>query len=201
MTINHDLRLLEAILFASEKPLSLDDLSARFPKEIDVQALLLSLQSHYKGRGIELVSRDQVWCFRTSQDLASELILEKIVEKKLSKAAIETLAVIAYHQPVTRAEIDEIRGVSLSKGTLDLLFEAGWIKLAGRRKSPGKPMQWKTTTDFLDYFSLNSLDDLPNLDELKASGILEKKSIKTTYGRHSEDHEEEQEEIISSTDP
>ncbi len=170
----HDItRVIEAILFASADPLSVEDLYARLPDGADLGDALSQLQATYKGRGIELVQIDRCWAFRTAPDLSEALTAERTVEKKMSSAALETLAIIAYHQPVTRAEIENIRGVSTSRGTLDLLIDAGWVKPGRRRETPGRPLTWITTTAFLDHFALENLVDLPGLDDLKASGLLD----------------------------
>ena len=168
-------RLLEAILFASAAPLSVDDMHERLPEGADVGAALMALKHIYKGRGVELVEIDRCWAFRTAADLAEALSVERTVEKKMSSAALETLAIIAYHQPVTRAEIENIRGVSTNRGTLDLLIDAGWVKPGRRRETPGRPLTWLTTTGFLDHFALESLIDLPGLDDLKVSGLLDRR--------------------------
>jgi segregation and condensation protein B len=178
----HWLRLLEALLFAASEPLSERDLAARLPEDVALAPLLQTLQRDYQGRGVTLEKLGNCWAFRTSPDLEPALALEQRVEKRLSRAAIETLAIIAYHQPVTRAEIEEIRGVALSRGTLDTLLEAGWIRPRGRRQVPGRPMQWATSEGFLDHFGLAGLDELPNLDELKAAGLLDARPGLASYG-------------------
>ena len=147
-----NLRLLEAVLFAASEPLSEAQLATRLPVDIDLKDLLAGLKVYYEGRGVELVQRGQSWAFRTADDIRPLLEREIDLPRKLSKAAMETLSIVAYHQPVTRAEIEEIRGVSLSKGTLDVLFEADWIKPGRRRDSPGHPATWRTTDSFLDHF-------------------------------------------------
>lgn len=167
------LRMLEALLFASAEPLSEAMLAERLPRGVEVQALLRDLQHAYASRGVNVVEVAGGWAFRTADDLAFLLSREAVEPRKLSRAALETLAIIAYHQPVTRAEIEEVRGVSTSKGTLDVLLETGWIRIRGRRRSPGRPVTYGTTTAFLDHFSLQAIDDLPGLDELKGSGLLE----------------------------
>lgn len=172
---NQNKRLLEAILFASSEPLSPQDMYERLPDGADVGALLKELQAEYAERGVTLVEIDRCWAFRTASDLAEALSIEKNVEKKMSRAALETMAIIAYHQPITRAEIENIRGVTTHKGTLDALIEAGWVKPGRRRETPGRPLTWMTTTDFLDHFSLSSITDLPGLDDLKASGLLDRR--------------------------
>ena len=168
-----ELRILEALLFAAEEPLDEKALAARLPAGIDVHALLLELQADYAARGVNLVRVGGKWSLRTANDLAWLLTRESVVSRKLSRAAIETLAIVAYHQPVTRAEIEEIRGVSTSRGTLDVLLETGWIRLRGRRKAPGRPVTYGTTDAFLSHFGLDALGDLPGLDELKGAGLIE----------------------------
>lgn len=167
------LRVIEALLFAAPEPVPDDVLGAHLPAEADLGALLGTLSADYAERGVNLVRVANGWAFRTAPDLASLLRKESEVQRKLSRAAVETLAIIAYHQPVTRAEIEQIRGVSVSRGTLDILFDAGWVAPRGRRRTPGRPVTWGTTDAFLDHFALASLDDLPGVEELKASGLLE----------------------------
>jgi segregation and condensation protein B len=171
--ISETLRMLEALLFASSEPLDEKQLAARLPEDTDVKALLSQLQEIYATRGVNLVKVAGKWAFRTSNDLGHLMTKEAQEPKKLSRAAIETLAIIAYHQPVTRAEIEAIRGVTISKGTLDVLIETGWARLRGRRKAPGRPVTYGTTEAFLEHFGLNAIDDLPGLDELKGAGFLE----------------------------
>lgn len=173
--INENIRIIEALLFASSAPLSIKDLHERMPQDADVGGALLALKNHYAGRGVHLIEMDGQWAFRTAADLADSLALEKEVSKKLSRAALETLAIIAYHQPITRAEVENIRGVATHRGTLDLLIEAGWVKPGRRRETPGRPLTWVTTTEFLDQFNLESVMDLPGLDDLKASGLLDRR--------------------------
>ena len=175
------LRLLEAILFASAEALSERELVARLPEEADLEGLLWELQADYAERGVNLVKAGRSWAFRTAPDLAALFTKETEVARRLSRAAVETLAVIAYHQPVTRPEIEEIRGVGLSKGTLDTLFEAGWVRPKGRRRTPGRPVTWGTTDEFLDHFSLEGLGDLPGMDELKAAGLLDARPALDAY--------------------
>jgi segregation and condensation protein B len=172
---NDHKRILEALLFASPQALSPRDMHERMPEGADIGGLLKSLQTDYKGRGVELVDIDGNWAFRTAADLGDALSIEKNVQRKMSKAALETLAIVAYHQPVTRAEVENIRGVATHKGTLDALIEAGWVKPGRRRETPGRPLTWVTTSDFLDQFSLSSIMDLPGLDDLKASGLLDRR--------------------------
>jgi segregation and condensation protein B len=167
------LRMLEAILFASANPLSRAEIMARMPEGADVDALLLELQASYAGRGVVLRRSEDRWAFRTAEDLAFVLKKEVVQERKLSRAAVETLAVIAYHQPATRAEIEEVRGVQVSRGTLDVLLETGWIRLRGRRRTPGRPVTFGTTPAFLDHFGLESIRDLPGLADLRAAGLIE----------------------------
>jgi segregation and condensation protein B len=168
-----ELRLLEALLFASAEPLDENTLAARMPDGVDVRATLDRLQRDYANRGVNLVRIAGKWTFRTAIDLAWLLARDSVEPRKLSRAATETLAIIAYHQPVTRAEIEEIRGVSASKGTLDVLLETGWIRPRGRRKAPGRPITFGTTDAFLSHFGLDSIGDLPGLDELKGTGLLD----------------------------
>ena len=166
------LRILEALLFASSEPLSSADLSPYFDAGTDIGALLGDLAEHYAGRGVNLVRRGNGWAFRTAEDLGFLLRREQHESRPLSRAALETLAIIAYHQPATRAEIEDVRGVATGKGTLDLLLEAGWIRMRGRRRTPGRPVTYGTTEAFLDHFGLETLTDLPGLDELKGAGLL-----------------------------
>jgi segregation and condensation protein B len=168
-----ELRLLEALLFASAEPLDQAALAKRMPEGVDVKAALLLLQQDYASRGVNLVRVANKWTFRTAGDLAWLMTRESTETRRLSRAAIEVLAIIAYHQPVTRAEIEEIRGVVTSKGTLDVLLETGWIRPRGRRKTPGRPLTFGTTEGFLSQFSLEALGDLPGLDELKGTGLLD----------------------------
>ena len=167
------LRLLEALLFAASEPLSADDLAMRLGGTADIAALLQELAETYAERGVNLVRLAGGWTFRTAPDLASLLKSERVVPRKLSRAAVETLAIIAYHQPATRTEIEAIRGVALARGTLDRLMEAGWVRPLGRRDSPGRPLNWATTPGFLAHFGLDGLDALPGIDELRAAGLLD----------------------------
>ena len=168
-----ELRLLEALLFASAEPLDTATLAKRMPEGVDVKAALLQLQADYASRGVNLVRIANKWTFRTAGDLAWLMTRESTETRRLSRAAIEVLAIIAYHQPVTRAEIEEIRGVVTSKGTIDVLLETGWIRPRGRRKTPGRPLTFGTTESFLSQFSLEALGDLPGLEELKGTGMLD----------------------------
>ena len=169
-----ELRILEAVLFAADEPLDEKALAGRLPAGADVHALLLQLQQEYAPRGVNLMRVGGKWSLRTAGDLAWILTRETVVTKKLSRAAIETLAIVAYHQPVTRAEIEEIRGVTTSKGTLDVLLETGWIRLRGRRKAPGRPVTYGTSEAFMSHFGLDALTDLPGIDELKGAGLIDK---------------------------
>jgi segregation and condensation protein B len=168
-----ELRLLEAMLFAASEPLSEKDLAARLPQGTDVEDALKRLQQDYASRGVNLVRVAGKWSFRTASDLSWLLSKETVETRKLSRAAIETLAIIAYHQPVTRTEIEDIRGVTTSKGSIDVLLETGWIKPRGRRKVPGRPLTFGTTEAFLSHFGLDAVGDLPGLEELKGSGLLD----------------------------
>src|SRR5215472_6783312 len=168
-----ELRLLEALLFASSEPLDQATLAKRMPDGVDIKAALARLQADYAPRGVNLVRIANKWSFRTAGDLSWLMTRESTETRRLSRAAIEVLAIIAYHQPVTRAEIEEIRGVITSKGTLDVLLETGWIRPRGRRKTPGRPLTFGTTETFLSQFTLEQLGDLPGLEELKGSGLLD----------------------------
>lgn len=168
-----ELRLLEALLFAAGEPLDSIALARHFDEEVDIPGLLSDLAERYRGRGVNLVRLAGGWAFRTAPDLAPRLRIERPVARKLSRAAVETLAVIAYHQPVTRAEIEEIRGVALAKGTIDMLMQAGWVRPKGRRDAAGRPLLWVTTPGFLAQFGLDNLSELPNLDELRGAGLID----------------------------
>jgi segregation and condensation protein B len=167
------LRMVEALIFASAEPVPAEDLAARLPEGSDVAGILRELQQSYTGRGVNLVQVAGKWSFRTAGDLSFLLAREAVEQKKLSRAALETLAIIAYHQPVTRAEIEEIRGVATSRGTIDLLLETSWIRMRGRRRAPGRPVTYGTTEAFLVHFGLDSVGDLPGLEELKGAGLLD----------------------------
>jgi segregation and condensation protein B len=176
------LRFLEAVLFAAAEPLTEKAMAQRLPDDADLKGLLEELKAHYANRGVNLMQFDGRWAFRTSPDLSHRMSIERKVVRKLTRAAVETLAIIAYHQPVTRAEIEEIRGVAISKGTLDSLLEADWIKPAGRRETPGRPVTWATTTAFLEHFGLESCEALPGVEELRAAGLLDARSAISTLG-------------------
>lgn len=167
------LRLLEALLFAAPEPLTEAELALHLGEDADIPALLRELAESYAERGVNLVALAGGWTFRTASDLASALKSERDVSRRLSRAAVETLAIIAYHQPVTRAEIEVIRGVGLARGTLDRLLESGWVQPKGRREAPGRPLNWVTTPQFLVHFGLGSLKELPGIEELRQSGLLD----------------------------
>jgi segregation and condensation protein B len=170
---HQNLRMAEALLFASAEPVDPADLAARLPEGADIAGLLRELQETYITRGVNLVQVAGKWSFRTAGDLSFLLSREAVEQRRLSRAALETLAIIAYHQPVTRADIEEIRGVATSSGTLDVLLECGWIRMRGRRKTPGRPITYGTTEAFLSHFGLDAVADLPGIDELKAAGLLD----------------------------
>ncbi len=167
------LRMIEALLFAAAEPLDIDSIAARLPEGADVGALIEDLQKMYALRGVNLVRLANKWMFRTADDLTFLMEREAVQQRRLSRAAMETLAIISYHQPVTRAEIEEVRGVSVSKGTLDVLMETGWVRLRGRRRVPGRPVTYGTTEEFMIHFGLENIGDLPGHDELRAAGLLE----------------------------
>jgi segregation and condensation protein B len=171
--LSDGVRAVEATLFAAEAPLGAEEIGLHVGEGVDVAAALAELADHYAGRGVELVERGGRWHFQTAADLAYILRREREESRKLSRAAVETLAIIAYHEPVSRAEIEAIRGVQISRGTLDVLMEAGWVRPAGRREVPGRPLTYATTQDFLTHFGLESRRDLPGLDDLKAAGLLD----------------------------
>ena len=195
--------LIEAILFSASEPLDVSTIKSKVKSGTDVLKILYELQKDYGDRGIRLVNLADKWSFRTSDDLSGKLKKEIIIQKKLSKAAIETLAIIAYHQPVTRSEIEEIRGVSFSTGTLEILFELGWVKPNGRKEIPGKPLLYVTTDKFLNHFNINSLDDLPNSDELLAAGLIDSRVDSSIFGTSKfieSDQNENKENIYSNID-
>lgn len=180
--ISQELRVVEALLFAATEPVSEDFLSERLPEGTDILEILSEIGVLYQGHGVTLARVAGKWSLRTAEDLSPHLRIERKVTRKPSRAAIESLAIIAYHQPVTRSEVEEIRGVSVSKGSFDVLLEAGWIKPVGRRRSPGRPTTWGTAQSFLEEFGLDSLADLPGIDELKASGLLDTRPAGTIIG-------------------
>jgi len=170
-------REVEAIIFAAAEPLDVDTIESKISKKVNVEKILKNIQLSYSSRGINLVCISNKWSFRTAKNLSKLMTKEKSVEKKLSKAAIETLAIIVYHQPVTRAEIEEIRGVAFGTNTLEILMELNWVKPKGRKDVPGKPIQYGTTEDFLSHFNLQKLSDLPTVDELGSAGLIDKTNI------------------------
>jgi segregation and condensation protein B len=184
--ISDELRIVEALLFAATEPVSTDFLAERLPEGTDIGGILEDIKFLYEGRGVNLARVAGKWSLRTAEDLSPHLRIERKVSRKPSRAAVESLAIISYHQPVTRSEVEEIRGVSVSKGSFDVLLEAGWIKPVGRRRTPGRPTTWGTTPAFLEEFGLDSLADLPGLDELKASGLLDTRPAGTIIGETGE---------------
>ena len=176
MMIERDIKIIEAILFASSEPVSEDDLREKITNKNNFNEYLINIQKFYEVRGINLIKTGSKWSFRTSSDLIDDLTIFKQQKKKLSRAALETLAIIAYHQPITRSEIENIRGVQMGRGSIDHLLEIGWIKPGARKNIPGKPTLWSTTDIFLEHFGLENLSNLPNKDELKASGFLDKRA-------------------------
>ena len=195
---------IEAIVFAAAEPLDIDTIGSKISKKVDVEKILLKLQSEYLERGINLICISKKWSFRTSISLSNLMQQEKTVEKKLSRAAIETLAIIVYHQPVTRAEIEEIRGVAFGTNTLDILMELNWVKPGGRKDVPGKPIQYVTTDDFLSHFNLQKLSDLPTVDELGAAGLIDSTNIDSSiFGTgkfYKEKQSDKKEDIYSNID-
>ena len=195
---------IEAIVFAAAEPLDIDTIGSKISKKVDVEKILLKLQSEYLERGINLICISKKWSFRTSVSLSNLMQQEKTVEKKLSRAAIETLAIIVYHQPVTRAEIEEIRGVAFGTNTLDILMELNWVKPGGRKDVPGKPIQYVTTDDFLSHFNLQKLSDLPTVDELGAAGLIDSTNIDSSiFGTgkfYKEKQSDKKEDIYSNID-
>ena len=197
-------REVEAIVFAAAEPLDVETIESKISKKINVLSVLKKIQETYSNRGINLVCISKKWSFRTAQNLSNLMSQQKSVEKKLSKAAIETLAIIVYHQPVTRAEIEEIRGVAFGTNTLEILMELNWVKPLGRKDVPGKPIQYGTTDDFLSHFSLQKLSDLPTVDELGSAGLIDSKEIVSSiFGTgkfYKEKQENKKENIYSNID-
>ena len=195
---------IEAIIFAAAEPLDLETIKEKISKKTDVEKTLIKLQAEYSQRGINLVCISNKWSFRTSASLSNLMSQEKTVEKKLSKAAIETLSIIVYHQPVTRAEIEEIRGVAFGTNTLEILMELNWVKPGGRKDVPGRPIQYVTTTDFLSHFNLQKLSDLPTVDELGAAGLIDNTNIDNSiFGTgkfYKEKQDDKKEDIYSNID-
>ena len=180
MNTERDIKIIEAILFASNEPVSEDDLREKITNKSNFDEYLTNIQKFYQTRGINLIKTGSKWSFRTSSDLIDDLTIFKQQKRKISRAALETLAIIAYHQPITRSEIENIRGVQMGRGSIDHLLEIGWIKPGARKNIPGKPTLWSTTYMFLEHFGLESLSSLPNKDELKASGFLDKRAAIAT---------------------
>ncbi len=197
-------REVEAILFAAAEPLEIESIEAKISKNINVKKILEKLQKVYRDRGINLVCISNKWSFRTAKNLSNLMSQQKTIEKKLSKAAIETLAIIVYHQPVTRAEIEEIRGVAFGTNTLDILMELNWVKPQGRKDVPGKPIQYVTTDDFLSHFNIQKLTDLPTVDELGSAGLIDTSNVDAAvFGTgkfYKEKQEEKKENIYSNID-
>jgi len=195
---------IEAILFAAAEPLDIDTIESKVPKKVNALSVLNKLQNIYKNRGINLVCISKKWSFRTSETLSGLMSEQKTVEKKLSKAAIETLSIIVYHQPVTRAEIEEIRGVAFGTNTLEILMELNWVRTQGRKDVPGKPIQYGSTEDFLSHFNLQKLSDLPTIDELGTAGLIDIANVDSTiFGTgkfYKEKQEEKKENIYSDID-
>jgi segregation and condensation protein B len=181
--LSNEARLLEAILFASTEPLSTDMLCKQVPDDVNVLEIVQELKAFYAPRGVNLVETDGFWSFRTAADLAGQVKMTSAPRRKLPRAAAEVLAIIAYHQPVTRGDIESIRGVETSRGTLDILLELGWIRPGKRRETPGHPLTWQTTQEFLSHFNLESLQDLPGMDELKAAGLLDARPVLSNMPR------------------
>ena len=193
-------RLIEALLFSAAEPVRESDLAQRLSDPGQLDPALKTLRGLYENRGVELYKAGDAWAFRTAPDLGDALKIERSTVRRLSRAAIETLAVIAYHQPVTRAEIEEIRGVGQSRGTLGLLLEAGWIKPGRRRQTPGRPLTWITTQAFLDHFGLENVGDLPGIADLKASGLLDKRPAIEAFRNAADDEPEQTAEAAEAAD-
>jgi len=194
-------RQVEAILFAAEEPLDLESIQERLKTKTNISKILNSLEKQYRNRGINLVCIAKKWSFRTASNLSKFMNLQTFTKKKLSKAAIETLAIIVYHQPVTRSEIEEIRGVAFATGTLEILLELNWVRPSGRKDVPGKPIQYITTDDFLSHFNLQKLSDLPNIEELTSAGLIDNANIDTTIfgtGKYYKEQKNEKKENIYS---
>ena len=194
-------REVEAIIFAAAEPLDIDTIESKISKNINIEKVLKKIQTTYSSRGINLVCISNKWSFRTAKNLSNLMSKEKSVEKKLSKAAVETLAIIVYHQPVTRSEIEEIRGVAFGTNTLEILMELNWVKPKGRKDVPGKPIQYGTTDDFLSHFNLQKLSDLPTVDELGSAGLIDSTSIDSSIfgtGKFYKEKEDDKKENIYS---
>ena len=203
-SLSNEEREVEAILFAAAEPLDTDTIESKISKKTNIIKILEKLQNVYSTRGINLVNISKKWSFRTAKDLSNLMSKQKAIEKKLSKAAIETLAIIVYHQPVTRAEIEEIRGVAFGTNTLDILMELNWVKPTGRKNIPGKPIQYGTTDDFLSHFNIQKLSDLPTVDELGSAGLIDSGNIDSSiFGTgkfYKEKQEEKNQNIYSNID-
>ena len=197
-------RRVEAILFSAEEPLDIKSIEDKLKTRADIEKILISLEKQYENRGINLICIANKWSFRTASNLSKFMNLQINTKKKLSKAAIETLAIIVYHQPVTRSEIEEIRGVAFATGTLEILLELNWVRPSGRKNVPGKPIQYVTTDDFLSHFNLQKLSDLPNIEELTSAGLIDNANINTSiFGTgkfYKEQMEEKKENIYSDID-
>jgi len=197
-------RQVEAILFAAEEPLDIESIQEKLKTRANISKILYSLEKQYRNRGVNLVCIAKKWSFRTASNLSKFMHLQTFTKKKLSKAAIETLAIIVYHQPVTRSEIEEIRGVSFATGTLEILLELNWVRPSGRKNVPGKPIQYITTDDFLSHFNLQKLSDLPNIEELSSAGLIDNSNVETTiFGTgkfYKEQMDEKKENIYSNID-
>ena len=202
--VSHLERQVEAILFSAEEPLDIESIREKLKTRADIKKILNSLEVQYKNRGINLVCIAGKWSFRTANNLTKFMNLQTYTKKKLSKAAIETLAIIVYHQPVTRSEIEEIRGVAFATGTLEILLELNWVRPSGRKNVPGKPIQYITTDDFLSHFNLQKLSDLPNIEELTSAGLIDNTNIDTSiFGTgkfYKEQLEQKKENIYSNID-
>ena len=203
-SLSNEEREVEAILFAAAEPLDVDTIESKISKKTNILKILEKIQNFYSTRGINLVCISKKWSFRTAKDLSNLMSKQKSIEKKLSKAAIETLSIIVYHQPVTRAEIEEIRGVAFGTNTLDILMELNWVKPTGRKNIPGKPIQYATTDDFLSHFNIQKLSDLPTVDELGSAGLIDSGNIDSSiFGTgkfYKEKQEEKNENIYSNID-
>ena len=197
-------RQVEAILFAAEEPLDEESIKEKLKTKADISKILYTLEKQYKNRGINLVCISKKWSFRTASNLSKFMSIQNNIKKKLSKAAIETLSIIVYHQPVTRSEVEEIRGVSFATGTLEILLELNWVRPSGRKNVPGKPIQYVTTDDFLSHFNLQKLSDLPNIEELTSAGLIESSNIDSSiFGTgkfYKEQMDEKKENVYSNID-
>jgi len=198
MKYSKDHKIIEALIFGSTDPVNENDMIEKISKNVKLKTILDDLKNFYINRGVNLVKTGNRWSFRTSEDLYDKLIILKKQKRKISRAATEVLSIIAYHQPITRAEIENIRGVQMGRGSIDMLIEIGWIKPKGRRNSPGRPITWGTTDQFLDHFSLDDISHLPRLDELKASGFLDKRSAISKITDLAENNSLENDELLNN---